>query len=196
VLAISFSRILLGVHFPMDVFTGWAIGAVVLGLAIVLEDPLLRRIAGWRRAGQLALVAGASIALVSIGAVSLQATRGRVLPAAWQSNASAARPSHGPIGEPTMDPFVSRGGAFLGLGVGALVLGWWGGFRARTGLGYAAGRYAVGILGVLICLFGLGVVFPSGDDLAGLFFRYLRYAAGGFWIAYGAPRVFAALKLV
>jgi hypothetical protein len=55
-------------------------------------------------------------------------------------------------------------------------------------------RYSIGALGVLIVFLGLRAVFPAGEDWIGSLFRALRYAALGFWIAYGAPRMFALLR--
>jgi len=39
------------------------------------------------------------------------------------------------------------------------------------------------------------MVFPSGEDLIGFFFRYLRYSLVGLWISAGAPYLFFHFKL-
>jgi len=48
-------------------------------------------------------------------------------------------------------------------------------------------------MGVLF--FGLRAVLPTADTALGQALRYLRYAAAGFWVSYGAPRLFVALRL-
>jgi len=48
---IGFSRVYLGVHFPTDVLGGWAIGAVLLGIYMVLEP----RIEAWLKRASLAM---------------------------------------------------------------------------------------------------------------------------------------------
>lgn len=48
---IGFSRVYLGVHFPTDVLGGWAVGAVLLGIYMVLEP----RIEAWLKRASLAM---------------------------------------------------------------------------------------------------------------------------------------------
>jgi len=192
--AVSLSRVFLGVHFPMDVLAGWAVGLGLLALALTLEEPLGRWLARLRIWAQLGLVLLASAVMMGLGALSLKVTEVRPLAASWAENAATARPADDPIDPRSLDPFVARGGAFLGLGCGAVLLVSWGRFRARSSLVRSAARYSIGGLGVLIVFLGLRAVFPAGEDWIGSLFRGLRYAALGFWIAYGAPRMFTLLR--
>lgn len=190
VVGISLSRLYLGVHYPADVVSGWLIGGLLLLAGARWTRPFLR----WFRArsvgARLAVAGGLSIALFWVGwRLSVVAT-GRPLPAEWAANfARAAGP--GVIFQPaSAEGIVAATGALLGFAVGAVLLDAWGGFRDTSRAWPRAARFVVGLIGVVALQLGLGAVLPDGDA-----FRYLRYAAVAFWIAYGAPRTFAALRL-
>jgi hypothetical protein len=56
-------------------------------------------------------------------------------------------------------------------------------------------RYPIGLVGVLIFWYGLGLVFPRGDDWLAYTLRYIRYALIGVWITALAPLLFMRLGL-
>ena len=61
-----------------------------------------------------------------------------------------------------------------------------------------AGRFLLGMVGVLICWQGLSILFGlvTADETAmGYILRYIRYAMTTGWAMFGAPWVFLRLKL-
>jgi hypothetical protein len=61
------------------------------------------------------------------------------------------------------------------------------------------GRYILGIIGVLVAMYGLDILFSMiapDESHIGYILRYIRYAATTFWVMFGAPWVFLRLKLV
>ncbi len=188
ILVISFSRVYLGVHFPADVAAGWLIGILLLGAFILLEQPVSRWLAG-RALGTRMLAAGlGSFSPMVLGWAVWQATAGREIPAEWIANILAATGSG--FTAQSLGDVVSAGGALFGFALGAVLLTDWGRFDAKGSAGIRLTRFFVGLAGILILQLGLSAVLPDGDA-----FRFLQYAIVGFWIAYGAPRVFVALRL-
>jgi membrane-associated phospholipid phosphatase len=60
-LAVGFSRIYLGVHFPTDVFGGWAIGGLIVAVYYALGDRLARFVSGLDIRLKLAIAAAISL---------------------------------------------------------------------------------------------------------------------------------------
>ena len=56
-------------------------------------------------------------------------------------------------------------------------------------------RYVLGLAGIAVFWFGLGAVFPRGEEFLPILLRLLRYALVGLWIGAGAPVIFKKLGL-
>ena len=71
-------------------------------------------------------------------------------------------------------------------------------FRVDGNLLIRLGRYAVGLVGLAIALFGLDALFGAlaPDETAlGLILRSVRYGTVTLWAIFGAPWLFLKLKL-
>lgn len=190
---IGFSRLVLGVHFWIDVLTGWLAGTILLLMYLWLEKsalPWLRE----QKASYLILLGGAlSMGIMIAGGVILLMNAGWQIPGEWIDNAIlASGEAPTPLDSAS---FISTSGALLGLAVGAVWLREKGWFQAEGTLLEKILRYVIGAVGVFILWYGLGKVFPRTEDVSGIFLRYFRYALVGLWIAYGAPAVFWQLKI-
>jgi membrane-associated phospholipid phosphatase len=65
-LLIGISRMYLGVHFPTDVFVGWAIGIVILGIYIVLGERVEKWLGGLSLAVQILLALLLPLVLLAV----------------------------------------------------------------------------------------------------------------------------------
>jgi len=197
ILLISFSRIVLAVHFPTDVLVGWVLGGLLLWAVLRWEAPVLawfnRRALGWR----IGLVLAASLGLIVIPSVGL-AFLPPSDPPEWAAAAALAYPpSSGQLAIHPRDisGMIGVAGFFFGLATGATLLFDRTRFGARSEWWKLLLRYVLGVVGVVIIWMGLRFVLPYDASLMSQVFRYLRYVLAGMWMAYGAPWLFIRLKL-
>jgi membrane-associated phospholipid phosphatase len=192
-LMIGLSRLYLGVHFLHDVLLGWVIGALVLWAFLSLWDKVL----AWsetRPLGQQILLAFSLSALIlAAGAGAFTALRDWQLPAGWIANARAAGAEDpAPV---TYGGVIVSAATLFGLLAGLAWLRTQGGFSAGGPLGQRVARFLLGLIGIGLLWYGLGLLFPRGETLLPYLLRYLRYALVGGWISAGGPWLFLRLGL-
>jgi len=195
VILISLSRLYLGVHFLSDVLAGWLIGGLVVWAFVRWGEALAARLRGLNLWIQIALALG--VALVYLAMCYAAITLAPPDPPQWAATVTRVRPA--PAGEAfnprSPESPVSAAGRIFGLGLSLALLARGQRFDARGPLSQRALRFAVGVLGVLVFWLGLRVIFPSGEDVIALAFRFVRYTLIVVWGLYLAPLVFLKFKL-
>lgn len=192
-LFIGLSRLYLGVHFPHDVLVGWVLGALTLWAFVAWWNPVAARLKQMTLGRQVAVAFGASLVMILLAVLVVFLSRGFALPAEWIANATR---DGGEAPNPlTVTGAFSVAGTLFGLGAGVAWNQSRGGFSASGPVVKRILRYVVGFIGVAILYFGLKMVFPEGEEMVALVFRYVRYASVGAWISAGAPWVFSKLQI-
>lgn len=191
---IGLSRLFLGMHFPHDVILGWILGALILWVLLSISQPVVEWLKGRSLQFKLLATFAASLGLILIGLLTQWSMANFYLPTEWTDLATAAHPEL-PIAPLAMSGLFTNAGAFFGLAAGAILLQQMGGFSARGQWWQLILRYAIGVVGVLAIRYGLGAVFPAGEETGALILRYIRYALIGLWVTGLAPYAFRKLKL-
>lgn len=123
-LLLGYSRVHLGAHFPVDVLSGWAVGAVLLLAYLRWREP----VAAWAARAPAGRVLGAtfavSLGLIAVGALVRSTYSGWSLPSAWVG-AGEAGIEGGATGLSTV---VTPAAALFGMAVGVLLVHRRGGF--------------------------------------------------------------------
>lgn len=192
---IGISRIYLAVHFPLDVLTGWLIGAVMLWVLLHFEEPVIRWIKKYSPGMQILITFIFSIIFIFIFLMIILVTRGWSLPVDWVNNAQLAFPESSGITPFSLHNTLSAPGAFFGMAAGWIWMTSQRGFSTKGEWWKLLARYILGVAGVLILYKGLSPLFPKNEASIAYILRYLRYAMIGFWISGLAPWLFVKLKL-
>lgn len=189
IVLISFSRLYLGVHFPHDLLGGWAIGLIVLVLFIKYE----KRAANWLNSRsnnyQIGFGFAVSMVFIAIGLIVSLITASTSDPESWSHLSTEAR---------SLTFYFTLAGAFFGGAAGYVMMNSTARFQTNGPWIQKLSRYLIGIVGVLIAMYGLDILFAmiaADETVLGYILRYVRYSATTFWAMFGAPWLFLKLNL-
>jgi len=192
-LMIGLSRVYLGAHFFIDMVVGWLIGALLLWLLLRFWDSVAAWASKQSFGRQISYAFLVSIGMVLVGGLFVVLNRDFVLPETWVVN--AARVGDEEIAPFTLSPIITSAATLFGLLAGVAWMASRGGWQASGPVWMRAARYVVGVIGVFVIWYGLGLVFPHGEALLPFVLRYVRYTLLGLWVSAGAPLFFTKLKL-
>lgn len=193
IVLISFSRLVMGVHFLSDVILGLILG----GLLLLLFALTWRKIGAWLTKldwkQQAVLAFLSSLVFVALAILAKRLGGEWQMPAEWAARASR----DGEVVNP-----MSINGALTSAGVWFGMLGGFAWLRAKHGvLKSEQGtwqkllRYLIGLVGIIALYLGLGKLFPRDLGWISDILRYFRYFLIGLWISAISPLLFAKLKI-
>ena len=186
------SRMYLGVHFLIDVLTGWVFGLCILLVFLRYEDsaaewlmhmPLSRRVL-------ILFCISAGFILFSVAAVSLYGSWS--VPPGWEMQAFAQ--THASINPISMGDTLMAAGLVFGAAAGAVARAEFLPLSAGGTLSRKAIRYCLGIV-ILMILWLVLAYTTTLPGIAGSAMIYSRAACAGAWITAGAPYLFFRLGL-
>lgn len=187
-LLISFSRMYLGVHFPHDILAGWISGLLVLFLFVKTEDRVSASLKSKSIGYKIGLSLIISLIFIAAGLAISAAIAGTPDPSSYAAYSEDAR---------SIDHFFTLAGALFGAMSGWFLMKEKAPFDVTGPLAQKAVRYVLGMVGVIVVLFGLDFAFDAvqAGDVVAYSLRYTRYGLTTFWAMFGAPWMFLKLKL-
>jgi len=183
VILMGISRMAVGVHYPQDVIVGMLISLVLVGLYAQFEPPFSRWVNNQSLWTQLWLVVGITVVAAAVHPVLIKVSTPQ-----WMG---FTLPHNELISAPTMLIVT-----FFALGIGFALEVHFVGFSAGGSGWQRSFRYVVGMLGVLILRYGLGVLsYPFQGQNISLTIRLVETGLIGLWLSFVAPWIFVKFRL-
>jgi membrane-associated phospholipid phosphatase len=198
VLLIGISRAYLGVHFPTQVTIGWGIGIAIMICFLRFEKGMTAWLGGLKIYRLLLFIVGITFIILLAGALGLLFTENWEMPMDWIMNTSPHN---------TMDKYLLRSysmasvagnaGSFLGVAMGATLIGRAGGFQVSGKWWVHMLRIVLGLAIMALAYTGLQSIAPGESDLL----MYSTWRFLGFWFIsflalYLSPLLFVRFRLM
>ncbi len=184
---IGISRIFLGVHFSLDVISGWVFGLIMLFAVILLDRPVSTFVERW--SGTKLIISGFIISFVMVGVhkfIEITNT-GFQIPEIWVSIDQGLSLSHTFFSSGTS---LLTAGFFFGVVIGSVLSRNSPQFDPSGSLKERIGRYLIGMIVLAIIWVSVGLIIHLQSDPGNSVLNWIRGAFLGVWIIYGAPYVF------
>ena len=192
---IGFSRMQLGMHFPIDVALGWSLGVFILYIFLRFESPSKKWLEEKGIPQQIGTMFAIALGFVLVAWLIRSIVGDFQIPDQWVTAALDAAPEGESTDPWAMSGIITNAASFFGLVTGYILLKQRGGYNPKgTALEFIL-RFIVGIIGVVILWMGLGEIFPHGETILPLILRFIRYALVSLWVSYIAPLLFIRLKI-
>ncbi|NJD58137.1 MAG: hypothetical protein C3F13_03250 [Anaerolineales bacterium] len=189
IILIGISGMYLGLHFPLDILTGWLLGLAVLVTLIKAHSFPLHAWNTHSIKWQVGVAFGLSLGVIGIGLLVHAWIAPVVDPVSWAAFTPQAR---------SMGDYFACAGVLLGGVIGARLMTSSSDFRTGGTFPRKIWRCISGIAGVLFIYFGfewLEQQLPIVDSAPGYALRYLEASLVMLWVFFFAPRLFLKIKL-
>lgn len=200
ILLVSLSRVVLGVHFPIDVVAGWVLGFCLLAAYFRFAQHFSTSWKYMSKAEKIRFITIGYFLFLFLSAVCILRARNTdpfaIAPVKLSSSSEEDNLRWLTFARATatgIQALSARAGALSGLILGVALILRGTRFDISGTMAQKAARFLIGFIGILLIWRGLAAVFPKGDDAMALAFRFLRYALLTLWVVYLAPLVFSRL---
>lgn len=191
ILLISLSRVVLGMHFPSDVFGGWVIGAVWLWLNLKYGDRVEKILKRRKHFDQVTTAVALAAVYICIGLVMNNV---RLDSGSFPGLDPLIFTNTGAYAD-TLQAIFTRGGTLLGLLVGLAYHYRRTRWKVSGSTAHKVVRFLIGLVGIVLIWRGLAMVLPTGSGMIALGCRFARYALLTGWVVWLAPSLFLRLRI-
>jgi membrane-associated phospholipid phosphatase len=188
IIAMTLSRIYLGVHFIQDALAGLILAALTLLADAIWQRRLASKVEKRILGQKLLIVLALPLAFGLIYALVMLIIGEPDTAVPWRDFIPLAE-------RDGLEGIVTVMGALLGWGVGSLFEASRIRFQTLGPIWQRVLRYLLGMVVTVALWYGLGQVFPDDPLWLALVLRLIRYIIVLLWISYYAPAVFVWLKL-